>query len=204
MAPGIPFALGSQNIDIRELSSQGGWLTSNTNLNQFFKLTNSETINLRGTLEPVKGFRIELTANRTKTNNVQEIYRFDSELGGFDSFNNIENGSHSISFISWNSAFIKDDDNYSNATFQQFRQNREIIANRLAELNPYDNSIVDSTGYPLGYQSTSQDVLIPAFIAAYSGKNASSIGLNNFPNIPLPNWRINFDGLRNVKWIKKE
>ena len=203
MAPGIPFALGSQNIDIRELSSQGGWLTSNTNLNQFFKLTNSETLNLRGTLEPFKGFRVELTANRTKTNNVQEIYRFDSDLGDYDSFNSIENGSHSISFISWNSAFIKDDDNYSNATFQQFRQNREIIANRLADSNPYDNSIVDSTGYPLGYQSTSQEVLIPAFLAAYSGKNASSVGLNNFPNIPLPNWRINFDGLRNLKWIKK-
>ena len=203
MAPGIPFALGSQNIDIRELSSQGGWLTSNTNLNQFFKLTNSETLNLRGTLEPFKGFRVELTANRTKTNNVQEIYRYDSDLGDYDSFNSIENGSHSISFISWNSAFIKDDDNYSNATFQQFRQNREIIANRLADSNPYDNSIVDSTGYPLGYQSTSQEVLIPAFLAAYSGKNASSVGLNNFPNIPLPNWRINFDGLRNLKWIKK-
>ena len=203
MAPGIPFALGSQNIDIRKLSSQEGWLTSNTNLNQFFKLTNSETLNLRGTLEPFKGFRVELTANRTKTNNVQEIYRFDSDLGDYDSFNSIENGSHSISFISWNSAFIKDDDNYSNATFQQFRQNREIIANRLADSNPYDNSIVDSTGYPLGYQSTSQEVLIPAFLAAYSGKNASSVGLNNFPNIPLPNWRINFDGLRNLKWIKK-
>ena len=40
MAPGIPFVLGSQNIDIRELSSQGGWLTSNTNLNQFFRMTN--------------------------------------------------------------------------------------------------------------------------------------------------------------------
>ena len=80
MAPGIPFALGSQNIDIRKLSSQGGWLTSNTNLNQFFKLTNSETLNLRGTIEPFKGFRVELTANRTKTNNVQEIYRFDSDL----------------------------------------------------------------------------------------------------------------------------
>ncbi len=203
MAPGIPFVLGSQNIDIRELSSQGGWLTSNTNLNQFFRMTNSETINLRGTLEPIKGFRIELTANRVKTNNSEEIYRFDSEEGYYNSFNTIENGSHSISFISWNSAFIKDNDNFSNATFQEFRQNREIIASRLADANPYDNSIVDSTGYPLGYQSTSQEVLIPSFLAAYSGKNPSSVKLNNFPNIPLPNWRINFDGLRNVKFIKK-
>ena len=158
---------------------------------------------MRGTLEPIKGFRIELTANRTKTNNSQEIYKYDPNLGDYESFNTIENGSHSISFISWNTSFIKDDDNYSNATFQQFRDNREVIANRLAGSNPYDNSIVDSTGYPLGYQSNSQDVLIPAFLAAYSGKNASSVGLNNFPNIPLPNWRINFDGLRNLKWIKK-
>ena len=81
MAPGIPFVLGSQNMDIRELSSQAGWLTNNTNLNQFFKLTNSETINLRGTLEPIKGFRIELTANRTKTNNTQEVFRYDSSIG---------------------------------------------------------------------------------------------------------------------------
>ena len=143
MAPGIPFVLGSQNMDIRELSSQAGWLTNNTNLNQFFKLTNSETINLRGTLEPIKGFRIELTANRTKTNNTQEVFRYDSSIGGYNSFNNIENGSHSISFISWNSAFIKDAENHSNITFQEFRNNRKIVADRSALLNPYDNSIVD-------------------------------------------------------------
>ena len=85
------------NIDIRELSSEGGWLTLNSNLNQFFRMTNSETLNLRGTLEPLKGFRIEITANRTKSNNFEEIYKFDSDLGYYNSFNSIENGSHSIS-----------------------------------------------------------------------------------------------------------
>ena len=203
MAPGIPFALGSQNVDIRVLSSQGGWLTNNTQLNQFFKLTNNETVNLRGTLEPVKGFRVELTANRTKTNNTQEIFRFDDELNDYNSFNVVENGSHSISFISWNTAFISDATNHSNQTFQDFRNNRSIIANRLANENPYDNPVVDSTGFPLGYQSTSQEVLIPAFIAAYAGKNPATVKLSKFPNIPLPNWRITYDGLRNIRWIKK-
>jgi cell surface protein SprA len=203
MAPGVPFTLGSQDIDIRELSTQGGWLTNRTDLNQFFRLTNSETVNLRGTLEPAKGFRIELTANRTKTNNSQEIFRYDDIVNDYQSFNTIENGSHSISFISWNTAFIRDAENHSNQTFQEFRNNRITIANRLANENPYDNSIVDSTGFPLGYQSTSQEVLIPAFLAAYAGKNPSTVSLNKFPNIPMPNWRINFDGLRNVKWIKK-
>ena len=62
-------------------------------------MTNSETLNLRGTLEPIKGFRIELTANRVKTNNTEEIYRFDLESGSYNSFNTIENGSHSISLL---------------------------------------------------------------------------------------------------------
>ena len=203
MAPGIPFALGAQNIDIRELSSQGGWLTNNTQLNQFFKLTNNETVNLRGTLEPIKGFRVELTANRTKTNSTQEIFRFDDQINDYNSFNVVENGSHSISFISWNSAFISDAADHSNEAFQDFRNNRLIIANRLANENPYNNPIVDSTKFPLGYQSTSQEVLIPAFIAAYAGKNPATVNLSKFPNIPLPNWRITFDGLRNINWIKK-
>ena len=203
MAPGIPFALGSQSIDIRELSSQSGWLTSNTSLNQFFKLNNSETLNLRSTLEPFNGFRVELLANRTKSNSLQEIYRFDQQAENYNSFNQIENGSYSISFISWNTAFVRDAKNHSNQTFQEFRDFRLSIAERLADENPYDNAIVDSTGYPLGYQSSSQEVLIPAFLAAYAGKNPSTVSLNKFPNIPLPNWRINFDGLRNLKWIKK-
>ncbi|MGC6471176.1 MAG: cell surface protein SprA [Flavobacteriales bacterium] len=203
MAPGIPFALGSQSIDIRSLSSREGWITTNSSLNQFFRLTNSETINLRSTVEPIKGFRIELTANRSKSNNTQEIFRYDDFVGDYSSFNSIENGSHSISFISWNTAFIGDSDDHSNQTFQNFRDYRKIIAERLAIQNPYDNSIVDSTQYPLGYQSTSQEVLIPAFIAAYSGKSPTTVGLNKFPNIPLPNWRITFDGLRNLSWIKK-
>ena len=58
-------------------------------------------------------------------------------------------------------------------------------------------------GFPIGYQSTSQEVLIPAFLAAYTNRNAGAKSLNKFPVLPLPNWRITFDGLRNVKWINK-
>lgn len=202
MAPGIPFALGSQKVDIRALADNGGWLTGDTTLNQFLKTNNNSTLNLRSSLEPLKGFRIELTANRTQSSNKQEIFRADS-WGEYSSYSPIENGSYSVSFLSWNTAFMQDNEDHSSATFQQFRDSRSIIANRLADANPYDNEMIDSTGYPLGYQGTSQEVLIPAFLAAYAGKDVSSVSLNKFPAIPMPNWRITFDGLRNLKWVKK-
>lgn len=201
MSPGIPFALGVQNIGIDTLSGANGWLTNDTTLNQYSRTNNSETLNLRSTVEPFKGFRIELTASRINSENNQSIFRFNSD-GNYQAFNPIENGSYSISFISWNTAFTKDFENHSSQTFQEFRNNRLIIANRLAALNPNPNPI-DSTGFPVGYQETSDEVLISSFLAAYAGKNPNTVSLNKFPKIPLPNWRINYDGLKNIKWFSK-
>ena len=201
MAPGIPFALGIQNIGIDTISGNNDWLTSDTTLNQYSRTNNSETLNLRSTIEPLKGLRIELTASRINSENSQSIFR--NSTNGYQSFNPVENGSYSVSFISWNTAFIKDDVNHSSEVFQDFRNNRLIIAQRLADLNPGDNPLVDSTNYPLGYQETSDEVLISSFLAAYSGRDANTISLDKFPNIPLPNWRINYDGLKNIEWFSK-
>ena len=44
-------------------------------------------------------------------------------------------------------------------------------------------------------------MLIPAFLSAYTNRNPNSVSFKKFPVLPLPNWRITFDGLRNVKWI---
>ena len=201
LAPGIPFALGVQNLGIDTISGDNGWLTSDTTLNQYSRNNNSETLNLRSTVEPFKGFRIELTASRINSENTQSIFRTNS-FGDYQSYNPIENGSYSVSFISWNTAFISDFADHSSQTFQDFRNNRIIIANRLADLNPNPNPI-DSTGFPLGYQETSDEVLISSFLAAYAGKDPNKVSLNKFPKIPLPNWRINYDGLKNLKWFSK-
>ena len=45
------------------------------------------------------------------------------------------------------------------------------------------------------YQLNSQDVLIPAFIAAYTGKDAVTLNLSPFPKTPIPNWRVDYNGL---------
>ena len=99
-------------------------------------------------------------------------------------------------------------DGATGAVFQQFIQNRTIISNRLGTNNPYTNGArnPDDPAYAKGYNRYSQDVLIPAFIAAYSGKSAANIPLLDYENnsirsnpfrhyFPLPNWRLNYNGL---------
>jgi cell surface protein SprA len=77
--------------------------------------------------------------------------------------------------------------------------NRQVISQRLGALNP--NSSGSSSGFADGYDKASQDVVVSSFLAAYSGKNASSVSLNSFPGIPLPNWRMNYRGLTRIQFL---
>ena len=54
------------------------------------------------------------------------------------------------------------------------------------------------------YGLNSADVLIPAFLAAYTGRDVNTVDTNPFLSILsiLPNWRISYDGLSNIDWIK--
>jgi cell surface protein SprA len=51
-----------------------------------------------------------------------------------------------------------------------------------------------------GVSTANSDVLIPAFLAAYTGKSVSKIYLTPFPSLAqiIPNWRITYDGLIRV------
>jgi len=100
-------------------------------------------------------------------------------------------------------AFSKSDE-VSSAPFEDFKSNRLEIANRLAQ-NFYGNSTyaTDAEGYPLGFGKNSQSVLLPAFLAAYSGKKANKISLDAFRDIPIPNWTLKYTGFMRNKWFKK-
>jgi cell surface protein SprA len=85
-----------------------------------------------------------------------------------------------------------------------------VISNRLAgnnpnSLNEYYNPS-DSTrnaNYRDGYGPKSQEVLIPSFLAAYNKEDASKVKLNTFSRLPLPNWRITYNGLSKFKFMQK-
>ena len=214
LSPGIPFVFGSQK-DIRLKAAREGWISKSTALNTMYKTNSSENLTLRSNIEPIKQFSIELTANKTTSISNTEYYRWDEEISEFNSFTPTESGSFSISFISLWTAFRSDNDDHESHTFRNFRYYRTKIAQQLAANNPNFNGGIDPvTQYPVeyenndtiltgGYGPTSQEVMIPAFLAAYGGRDPSNSKLTAFPNIPLPNWRVTYDGLIKIPYLKK-
>jgi cell surface protein SprA len=193
-APGLPFLLGSQDPDIRNEAVKNGWLTTSSALTMPFQQSRVENINVRADVEPFRDFRIQVDFKKTKTGTYQEIYQLDSAgfnpLTGapefsYDAQNPARIGNYNITYFTMRTAFQQDDAENNSAVFREFEANREIIRSRLARLN-------ENTGQ---YDINSQDVLIPAFLAAYSGQEASDIALSPFPRIPLPNWRLDYAGL---------
>jgi cell surface protein SprA len=79
--------------------------------------------------------------------------------------------------------------------------NRQIISRRLGAQNPNSNGAIN--GFADGYNQNAHDVMVTAFIAAYSGKNANNSKLNTLPNIPLPNWRLSYGGLTKIPFISE-
>ncbi|MFC5412008.1 cell surface protein SprA [Larkinella bovis] len=194
-APGLPFVLGSQDRNIHHKAAERGWLTRSVVQNQPFTQTLGKRFDARTTLEPFRDFRITVEARLTRQDNYQEFYRPDS-TGRFVSQSPLRNGQFSMSFLSFKTAFMKQNRDNSSPIFDRFAEYRKIILNRLMGLN---------TGVGTGgeYNLTSQDVLIPAFFAAYSGKDPNTVKINPFLRFPLPNWRVDYNGLSQLKPFQK-
>ena len=123
-APGLGFVFGDQT-DIRDRLVRDSLLSRDSLLNLPYASRYNNNLNLRATLEPIKSFRIELTATRSYSSNRQEYYRFDPENNSFRSYSPTETGNFSITLLTWNTAFIKDNEDFSNATFDKFKEYRK-------------------------------------------------------------------------------
>lgn len=210
-APGWPFVLGYQDESFPYEAARNGWLSKDTTINNPFMINRTQSVNLRISIEPIPDFRIELTGLRTIARNKSEYWTANS-VGEFAPTNPFISGNYSISIISLSSAFEKSTagNAYKSAVFERFKNNRIEISRRLAgqrivsPINNYDPAVVDAnTGYYDGYGPLSQQVLLPAFLAAYTNTNPSKIGLNDFPKIPMPNWQVTYNGLAKLEPFKQ-
>ncbi|MGB0978629.1 MAG: cell surface protein SprA, partial [Croceimicrobium sp.] len=222
-APGFWFTVGDQS-DIRTSAVANDWLIRNPNLNTQYSRTSNENLNLRLTLEPLNSLRIVITAQRQGSSNLSEFFRadsvFDPVTGDFSNFafnsqNSFQTQTFSSSWFMMNTAFeTLEAPEYNSAVYDQFRENRLIVSQRLAQqlaqvdsIPGYSAELVgspDSSNYGYRYYSVSaQEVMIPAFIAAYSGVDANSVELGFGRAIPLPNWQVTYDGLSKMKLFKK-
>jgi cell surface protein SprA len=120
-------------------------------------------------------------------------------------------GNYSISIIAVGTAFEKSDrkNGYSSDVFEKFKNNRGIIAQRRATAlkakDPTYSAAGDGVGGFDGYNLDAQQVIIPAFYAAYTGKDPNKVSMTDFPSLlsMLPNWDVNFDGLGNIAFLKQ-
>lgn len=217
VAPGWPFIFGWQDDQFASMATSNGWISTDTLQTQPFVMTHQTSFNLRATLEPLPGLRIDITANRSMSRDKNTLlYPLSADDLLYEQQNQLVTGTFQMTFGSLFTSFDKiDETNYSSKTFENFKNYRLEIAHRLAQGRQdadYDATApnIDPTtgkaredGYPSGYSPNSQDVLLPAFVAAYSGQSPSSVGLGKFPQIPFPNWRIKYDGLSKWKPLKK-
>ena len=147
--------------------------------------------------------KIDLNADRSYSENYSEQY--DVTNGDYNSRSPYTYGLFSISTVLIKSSFSTSNE-VSSAAFDDFRSNRLIIANRLALQKGIDianPSNLDVDGYPLGFGKSNQAVLLPAFLAAYSGTSASGVSLGIFRSSPIPNWAVKYNGLMRYDLFKR-
>ncbi|MBN1789659.1 MAG: cell surface protein SprA [Bacteroidales bacterium] len=217
-APGLPFLLGVQDRQFIKDAASNGWLTRNEAFTNPYTMSKTENLNIKGTFEPFKGFRIELTGTRTYTDFTSEYFHYYDSVetdNGFYFNNRMINGGFSITVVTIGSAFekLKSDNGFRSASFERFKRYRQTISQRL-----YANRLSNNgynyqgtiqrpiePGYTDGYGSTSPEVIIPAFLSAYTGKDPRRTVLEPFPGFLsiLPNWRLTFDGLSKLDWVKQ-
>ncbi|MBS1233496.1 MAG: gliding motility protein [Bacteroidetes bacterium] len=192
------------------------WLTQDSTFSDPYILTKNENLNIRGTFEPFKGFRIEISGLRTYSEHISEYFYYNG--AGYDFSNRMKSGNYSISIISLGTAFEKlsDENSYASANFDKMKEYRKLISKRLYGEVMDQNAIGYSgliqqrvePGYADGYGSTSPEVMVPSFLAAYTGRDPEKITLDPFPGYwyMMPNWRLSIDGLTNFKaltsWMK--
>ena len=197
--PSLAFVFGSQS-DIRYEAAKNGWLTNFPSFNEQFTQVHNTKFDLVAELSLIEDLKIDINANRVYSENFSENFIITDNQ--YNSLSPNSFGNFAISTILIKTSFKKSDENES-ITFNNFQNNRLIIANRLALINGSSGGGIDEFGYPLGYGKNNQAVLIPAFISAYSGQDPSSISLSAIRSTPLPNWSLQYNGLINLEFFKE-
>lgn len=215
--PGMGFIFGYQP-DTSWINRFGakGLLSRDSLVSAMIQQRYNERLNLTAQVNPVRDLNIDINLDKSFSKQYSELYKDTTGNAGLARLNPYAMGSFSISYISYQTLFEKFDPNIVSETFRKFENNRTILSRRLAEMNGYHSGQIDPNdpGYYEGYGRYAQDVVIPSFLAAYTGKDPTSIKLfkNSNPNIrsnpfkgllPKPNWSLTYTGLSRIPGLEK-
>ena len=205
MAPGLDFAFGLVDDDYIGKARENDWLLRNDSVATPATTSKTDNLQLRMTLEPVKDLKIDLSAVRTQTTQKSIQYMYEG-------IPTTQSGSFQMSTISLSTAFEGMGDansGYRSKTFEKF-------VNSLAGYRDRVEAQYAGTVYPAGsalgggkfdasrtpVNQYSGDVMIPAFLKAYTSMGGNSLSL--FPALSrlLPNWTVRYSGLGKLPWFR--
>lgn len=215
MAPGLDFAFGFYGKDYVDKALDRDWLITNSEQVSPALWNQSKEFSFELNLEPVRGLKILLTSNLTDSRTEQMQFMYEGNPTSF-----------SGSYVRTHWAFMtamrnsKAENGYASEAFSNFLSYIPEMQRRVER--QYSGTTYPTTGFfagtPLagaeynpkdgGISQTSPEVLIPAFIAAYSGTKPGKQSMKLFPGLASmrPNWRVTYDGLINIgnlsKWFK--
>lgn len=212
-APGWDFAFGFIPSDFTERAKANGWLSGDTMVVQPATRAMTEDIDIKINLEPLPGLKIQLSGKRYNANSTSIIYSYDRLQENLT-------GSFNITSVAIGTIFSRvglQEENFANSAYDRFIRNRDIVQTRVQSL--YDGIRYPTSGFMQGkiyskdgfydpkngkVSNKSADVLVPAFLAAYTGRSADKVSLNPFLGILsiLPNWSVTYDGLGKLPWMR--
>ncbi|MBW7952294.1 MAG: cell surface protein SprA, partial [Chitinophagaceae bacterium] len=215
MQPGLAFVFGAQP-DSNWLNDKAasGVLTKDTLFNDLFRQSFQQRLSLTVQAEPIRELIVDINLDKSFSKEYTELFKDVNNSNKFNHLNPYAAGGFSVSYIAFKTLFHKTNPNDISETFKKFQDYRRILSQRVADNNPYWNGQYDADGYAAGYGRYAQDVLIPSFLAAYTGKDPKSVTLlsqnnksirtNPFAGIlPKPNWRVTYTGLTRIPGLAK-
>lgn len=189
-------------FDIATTAATNGWMVREEGLNRQYTNTRNQTLNLRSTLQPLKDFTIELSLNRTYQTSENEFFRWNEVTGVFEAQSPMEMATLTYTNVSFSSAFTTLGGSFESSVFDQLLTNRQEVSQLLGAQNP--NSSELTSGFYDGYGQTQQDVIIGAFMTSFSNRSVNERNVNPVRNMPLPNWSVNYNGLKNFEFMKEK
>ena len=212
-APGFDFAFGFIPHDMIERAKSHGWLSGDTSVVQPAVRAHTSDFDIKLTLEPLPGLKVQLSGKRYMAQSTSIIYSYEQLQENIT-------GSFNITQVAIGTMFGRigsQEENFSNAAYDQFIANRTLLTARVQD--QYTGIDLPTVGFmsniPAGTKydpnkhgrvsPNSADVLVPAFLSAYTGRDPNRVSLNPFLGILriLPNWSVTYDGLGKLPWMRE-
>ena len=205
MSPGLDFAFGFVGDSYIEKAREHDWLLLNDSIATPAATSKTEDLQIRMTLEPVKNLKIDLNAMRTMTTQKSTQYMYEGTP-------TTQSGSFQMTTISIGSAFEgmgEANSGYRSKTFEKFVGSLQDFRNRVEQqyagmIYPAGSSLAggkfDASRTPVNQYSA--DVMVPAFLNAYTSMGGKSLSI--FPALSrlLPNWTVKYSGLGKLPWFR--